>query len=98
MDVNLLGTTAGVDLSRIAIAAMTGNSYQIGARVNGNANTRLTYTMSPPAPEASVSHSGVVKLLPCLQWRKLWLACAARLKELPTNALTSRFTSSCLGR
>ncbi len=61
MDVNLLGTTVGVDRSRIAIAAKAGNTYQIGAWVNGNVNPGLTYTMSPPVPGASVSGSGLVK-------------------------------------
>ncbi len=61
LDVNLLGTTVGVGRSRIAIAALTGNNYQIEAWVHGNANSALTYTMSPPVAGASVSQSGVVK-------------------------------------
>ena len=61
MDVNLLGTTVGVDRSRIAVAAVPGNTYQIGAWVNGNANPGLRYTMSPSIPGASVSSSGLVK-------------------------------------
>lgn len=61
VDVNLMGTTVGVSRSRIAIAAMPGNSYQIGAWVHGNVDPGLTYTMSPAVPGASVSRSGVVK-------------------------------------
>ncbi|HZP24861.1 MAG TPA: malectin domain-containing carbohydrate-binding protein [Terriglobales bacterium] len=61
MDVNLLGTAVGVARSRMAIAAMAGNSYQIDAWVNGNANPGLTYTMSPAVPGASVSRSGLIK-------------------------------------
>ncbi len=61
VDVNLLGTTVGVDRGRIAIAALAGNNYQIGAWVNGNANLALTYTMSPSVSGASVSRSGLIK-------------------------------------
>lgn len=61
MDVNLLGTTVGVKRGRIAIAAMQGNSYQIDAWVNGNANPGLAYTMAPTIPGASVSRSGLIK-------------------------------------
>ena len=61
VDVNLLGTTVGVERGRIAIAAMAGNSYQIKAWVNGNANHELSYTMAPAVPGASVSRSGLVK-------------------------------------
>ena len=61
MDVNLLGTTVGVDRSRIAIAAMPGNSYQIDAWVNGNADSEVIYAMSPAIPGASISKSGLIK-------------------------------------
>jgi hypothetical protein len=61
MDVNLLGTTVGVEHSRMAIAAMPGNSYQIHAWVNGNAHSELAYTMSPAVPGASISKSGIIK-------------------------------------
>jgi hypothetical protein len=62
VDVNLVGTTVGVDRGRVTIAAQAGNSYQIHAWVNGNTNTNLTYTMSPPVYGASVSGSGLVSV------------------------------------
>ncbi len=61
VDVNLLGTTVGVDRGRIAVLTKSGNAYQINAWVNGNSNSALTYTMLPPVPGASVSASGLVK-------------------------------------
>ena len=61
MDVNLVGTTVGVDRGHMAIAAMAGSAYQIHAWVNGNVNPALSYTLSPPVPGASVSPSGLVK-------------------------------------
>ncbi len=61
MDVNLMGTTVGIERGRMAVAAMPGNTYQIHAWVNGNANAALSYTMLPAISGASVSSAGLVK-------------------------------------
>lgn len=61
VDVILLGTTVGVERSRIAIAAMPENVFQIHAWVNGNADHSLSFTMNPVLPGASVSREGFIK-------------------------------------
>lgn len=66
MDVNLLGTTVGVDRGRIAIAAMPGNSYQVDAWANGNADSEVLYSMSPAIPGASISKVGLITPPPSL--------------------------------
>ena len=58
VDVQLQGTAVGTDRERITMVA--GTTYQINSWLTGNADTDVTYSMSPPVPGANVSGSGLL--------------------------------------
>ena len=58
IDVQLQGTAVGTDRERLAM--VTGTTYQINSWLTGNADTDVTYSMSPTVPGANVSGSGLL--------------------------------------